>query len=71
MRIIIAGGDGFCGWPTALHLSASGHEVVLLDNGGRSDARAVGPARSGDARAPDRGGPATVPASGGVLGSTV
>jgi UDP-sulfoquinovose synthase len=32
MRIIVAGGDGFCGWPTALHLSRRGHEVVLLDN---------------------------------------
>jgi len=32
MRIIIAGGDGFCGWPTALHLSRRGHELVLADN---------------------------------------
>ncbi|HWC84891.1 MAG TPA: NAD-dependent epimerase/dehydratase family protein [Solirubrobacteraceae bacterium] len=32
MRIVIAGGDGFCGWATALHLSARGHEIVLLDN---------------------------------------
>jgi len=32
MRIIIAGGDGFCGWPTALRLSTAGHQVVLLDN---------------------------------------
>jgi UDP-sulfoquinovose synthase len=32
VRIIVAGGDGFCGWPTALHLSAAGHEVVMLDN---------------------------------------
>ncbi len=31
-RIVIAGGDGFCGWPTALHLSKAGHEVVVLDN---------------------------------------
>ena len=29
---IIVGGDGFCGWPTALHLSNSGHEVVIVDN---------------------------------------
>ena len=29
---IIVGGDGFCGWPTALHLSKSGHEVVIVDN---------------------------------------
>jgi UDP-sulfoquinovose synthase len=32
MKIIIFGGDGFCGWPTALHLSASGHEVIIVDN---------------------------------------
>ncbi len=32
MKVMILGGDGFCGWPTALHLSNLGHEVVLLDN---------------------------------------
>src|SRR5579875_3777816 len=32
MRIAIAGGDGFCGWATALHLSRAGHEVIVLDN---------------------------------------
>ncbi len=32
MRIIVAGGDGFCGWPTALHLSNLGHEVAIVDN---------------------------------------
>lgn len=32
MKIIILGGDGFCGWPTALHLSARGHEIVIVDN---------------------------------------
>lgn len=32
MRIIIAGGDGFCGWPTALHLSQKGHDVSIIDN---------------------------------------
>jgi UDP-sulfoquinovose synthase len=32
MRILVLGGDGFCGWPTALHLSAGGHEVVVVDN---------------------------------------
>jgi len=31
-RIIVLGGDGFCGWPTALHLSALGHEVMIVDN---------------------------------------
>ncbi len=32
MRVLILGGDGFCGWPTALHLSAQGHEVAIVDN---------------------------------------
>ncbi len=32
MKIIIFGGDGFCGWPTALHLSQLGHEIVIVDN---------------------------------------
>ncbi|QXI63708.1 GDP-L-fucose synthase [Paracoccus marcusii] len=32
MKIIVLGGDGFCGWPTALHLSARGHDVVIVDN---------------------------------------
>ncbi|NJN31516.1 MAG: NAD-dependent epimerase/dehydratase family protein [Synechococcales cyanobacterium RM1_1_8] len=32
MKIIILGGDGFCGWPTALHLSNAGHEIVIVDN---------------------------------------
>jgi UDP-sulfoquinovose synthase len=35
MRILILGGDGFCGWPTALHLSARGHEVAIVDNQSR------------------------------------
>jgi UDP-sulfoquinovose synthase len=32
LRVLIAGGDGFCGWPTALHLSAQGHEIFIADN---------------------------------------
>jgi UDP-sulfoquinovose synthase len=32
MRILILGGDGYLGWPTALRFSARGHEVSLLDN---------------------------------------
>ncbi len=32
MRIIVLGGDGFCGWPTTLHLSNRGHEIVIVDN---------------------------------------
>jgi len=32
MKVIVLGGDGFCGWPTALHLSKIGHDVVIVDN---------------------------------------
>ena len=32
MRVMILGGDGYLGWPTALHLSHSGFEVAVLDN---------------------------------------
>ncbi len=32
MKVLVLGGDGFCGWPTALHLSARGMDVALLDN---------------------------------------
>jgi len=32
MKIIVLGGDGFCGWPTALYLSKKGHDVIIVDN---------------------------------------
>jgi UDP-sulfoquinovose synthase len=32
LRILILGGDGYLGWPTAMHLSARGHRVAVLDN---------------------------------------
>ena len=38
MRVLVLGGDGFCGWPTSLHLSARGHDVVIVDNFARRDA---------------------------------
>ncbi len=38
MQILVLGGDGFCGWPTALHLSAAGHDVVIVDNFARRNA---------------------------------
>ena len=40
MRILILGGDGYLGWPTAMHLSARGHDVHILDNGLRRRAHA-------------------------------
>ena len=38
LRILILGGDGFCGWPTSLHLSACGHDVAIVDNLARRNA---------------------------------
>ncbi|MBZ5653311.1 MAG: NAD-dependent epimerase/dehydratase family protein [Acidobacteriia bacterium] len=32
MKILVLGGDGFCGWPTSLHLSQLGHEVFIIDD---------------------------------------
>jgi UDP-sulfoquinovose synthase len=32
MKILVLGGDGYLGWPTALHLSAAGHRVAVADN---------------------------------------
>jgi UDP-sulfoquinovose synthase len=32
MKVLVLGGDGFCGWPTALHLSDAGHDVIIVDN---------------------------------------
>ena len=32
MKVLVLGGDGFCGWPTALHLSNVGHDVIIVDN---------------------------------------
>lgn len=31
-KVIVFGGDGFCGWPTALHLSENGFDVTIVDN---------------------------------------
>jgi UDP-sulfoquinovose synthase len=32
MRIMVLGGDGYLGWPTAMYLSSRGHDVAVLDN---------------------------------------
>ncbi|HXQ24989.1 MAG TPA: UDP-sulfoquinovose synthase [Candidatus Acidoferrales bacterium] len=32
MKIAVLGGDGYCGWATALYLSQKGHEVAIVDN---------------------------------------
>ena len=32
MNILVLGGDGYCGWPTSLHLSQRGHSIAIVDN---------------------------------------
>ena len=32
MRIMVLGGDGYLGWPTAMHFSQLGHDVLVVDN---------------------------------------
>jgi UDP-sulfoquinovose synthase len=32
MKVMILGGDGFCGWPSALHLSNNEHDILIVDN---------------------------------------
>src|SRR5271155_4624703 len=32
MRIAVLGGDGYCGWATALYLAKKGHTVAIVDN---------------------------------------
>ena len=32
MRVCVLGGDGYCGWATALYLSRKGHQVAIADN---------------------------------------
>ncbi|MCF8069631.1 MAG: NAD-dependent epimerase/dehydratase family protein [Desulfobacterales bacterium] len=36
-KVIVLGGDGFCGWPTSLYLSKHGYEIVIVDNLARRD----------------------------------
>lgn len=31
-KVIVLGGDGFCGWPTSLRLSNQGYDVAIIDN---------------------------------------
>jgi len=31
-KVMVLGGDGFCGWPTSLYLSDQGHDIVIVDN---------------------------------------
>ncbi len=32
MRVLVLGGDGYLGWPTAMHFAARGHQVMVVDN---------------------------------------
>lgn len=38
MRVLVAGADGYLGWPTCMYLSERGHEVLGIDNYFRRDA---------------------------------
>jgi len=38
LKVMVLGGDGFCGWPTSLHLSACGHDVFIVDSFARRHA---------------------------------
>ena len=38
MRIMVLGGDGYLGWPTAMHFSSRGHDVLVVDNFARRQA---------------------------------
>lgn len=31
-KVLVIGGDGFCGWPTSLFLSEQGYDVTIVDN---------------------------------------
>jgi len=32
VKVLVLGGDGFCGWPSAVNLADAGHDVVIVDN---------------------------------------
>ena len=32
VKVLVLGGDGFCGWPCAVNLAENGHDVVVVDN---------------------------------------
>ena len=32
MKVLVIGGDGYCGWATSLYLSSRGHDVTIVDN---------------------------------------
>jgi len=32
LKVLVLGGDGFCGWPTSLHLARKGCDVTIVDN---------------------------------------
>ena len=48
MRILILGGDGYLGWPTAMRFSARGHDVHVVDDGLRRRAARRGGDRFAD-----------------------
>ena len=62
-RVLVVGGDGYCGWATALHLSTLGYEVAILDSLIRRHWDATHPDRDPDRRS-HRSNAASRPGSG-------
>ena len=51
MRILVLGGDGYLGWPTAMYFSARGHDVAIADIiGGSGYARTFIDPRPGEVK---------------------
>ena len=68
MSVLVLGGDGFCGWPTALHLSARGHDVTIVDNFAR---RAADVELGADSLTPIRSLEDRLDAWTGISGKTI
>ena len=51
MRILVLGGDGYLGWPTAMHFSRRGDDVFVVDDFTR---RACHTERGTDSLTPDQ-----------------
>jgi UDP-sulfoquinovose synthase len=68
MRILILGGDGYLGWPTAMRFSSHGHDVHVVDNGLRRTAHTEA---GSDSLTPIASFPDRVAAWGDVAGKEI
>ena len=69
MRILVLGGDGYLGWPTAMRFSSLGHDVHVVDNYLRRRAHAAADSDSLTPIGPDL--PARAAAWHDVTGGTI